>query len=238
MSAISIKNLTLEKDERIILHDLSLEIPKGKITAIIGPNGAGKSTLSSLIMGLERFNGFSGDILFEGKSIKDLSVFERSKLGITLAWQNSADFEGIKIRKYLEVSGRSNENFDIRKSLEIVGLNPDFYLDRFLDSKLSGGERKRVELAAVYSMNPKVVVIDEPDSGIDVESMDFVFDTIESFKKKGTTVIIVTHSLDVLKKSDYGILLCNGKLVDEGDVEDISKYFLSKCLSCKRKNEF
>ena len=126
----------------------------------------------------------------------------------------------------------------IKKSLETVGLEPNIYLNRELGSKLSGGERKRLELAVVHAMKPKVAIIDEPDSGVDVESMKFIFKTIDSLKKNKTTVIIITHDIQILEKSDYGFLICNGKLVDEGDAKHISKYFLNKCLRCKTKNEF
>lgn len=232
MNFLEIKNLNVEKEGREILKNVSISVPEGKIIALTGPNGAGKSTLSSIIMGLSRFNDFSGEIKFMGELINKKSITKRAKMGISLAFQNPADFEGITVEKYLSVS---SNRVCIRKALKMVGLNPDIYLSRMMDSKLSGGEKKRIELASVYSMSPKLVILDEPDSGVDVESIEFIFEMINSLKEQGTTVLIVTHSLKILEKCDYAFLLCNGVLIDEGDSGKISRYFLDKCLKCKKR---
>lgn len=232
MNFLEVKNLSVKKEGRDILKDVSVSVPEGKVVALTGPNGAGKSTLSSVVMGLSRFSDFSGKIIFMNELINNDSITQRAKKGISLAFQNPAEFEGISVEKYLSVS---SNGVCIRRALKMVGLNPDVYLSRMMDSKLSGGEKKRIELASVYAMAPKLVILDEPDSGVDIESVEFIFKMIDSLKEQGVTVLIVTHSLKILERCDYAFLLCDGVLIDQGNSEKISKYFLNKCLNCKKR---
>jgi Fe-S cluster assembly ATP-binding protein len=230
------RDLCLDFGKSRILDHLSLQFWQGYVHAVVGPNGAGKSTLASAVMGLSHYTNFAGDILFEGKSLKGISIDQRGRKGITLAWQEPARFEGLTVERFLD-AGASDKSMDSsRRALERVGLNPDDYLTRAVDRTLSGGERKRIELASILTMGPKLVLMDEPDSGIDVDALEKIFDAIQFLKQQGTTVLLITHSPTVLKKADHAFLICNGKLVEKGAVDKILRYFGQKCIPCGHKN--
>lgn len=236
MNILSIKNLTLQKDGKKIIDNVSLDVQEGKIYALVGPNGAGKSTLAYIIMGLEGYTSISGSLVFNKKPIKKLSVSERAKRGITLAWQEPARFQGLKVEDYLRAS--AGKNFTaIAEALERVGLAPEKYLSRAVDKSLSGGERKRIELASIICMKPRLVILDEPDSGVDVEALKHVFEVLEYLKNSGATIIVITHNMQILKKADLAFLLCDGKLIEESKGGDVAEYFHKKCLSCLHKNK-
>ncbi|MCX8094129.1 MAG: ABC transporter ATP-binding protein [Candidatus Goldbacteria bacterium] len=232
MNILEIKNLTLKKDNRILLDNINIEIWAGYVHAIVGPNGAGKSTLANTIMGLSGYRDFSGDILYEGRSIKNLSIDERARLGITLVFQEPARFEGLPVDDFILAGVKDKKTNLIDEALLKVGLDPIKYRQRSVDKTLSGGERKRIELASIYAMKPKLVFLDEPDSGVDIDSVKYIFEIIKEFKKNGTTVILVTHSQEVLKQSDHGFLLCAGKLICKGEVNKLFEYFTGKCAPC------
>ena len=233
---LEIMDLSLDLGGKHILDDLSIQFWAGHVHAVIGPNGAGKSTLASTIMGLSGYTEFGGDIRFDGQSLKGLSVDQRARKGITLAWQEPARFEGLSVEKFIN-AGAKNKTLDTCSwALEQVGLSPDEYLGRAVDRTLSGGERKRVELAAILAMDPRLVVMDEPDSGIDVDALKKIFDAIEFLKSYGTTVIMITHSAAVLEKAEHAFLICCGKLIEKGSVDKIKKHFGKKCIPCDHQN--
>jgi len=230
------ENLTLSFNGKNILYKLNLVIKKGIIHAIIGPNGAGKSTLASTIMGLEGFRNFEGEIYFEDKPIKNLGIYERAGLGITLGWQEPARYEGLKVYQFIKACAKNKDKNSIIEALNIVGIDYNEYHLRAVDKSLSGGERKKIELASIVAMQPKLVILDEPDSGIDVASLKNIFAAIKYLHEKGATIILITHSLEVLKQAEYASLLCNGTILDEGRVSKIRKYFEGKCMPCPHKN--
>ncbi|MCD6311245.1 MAG: ABC transporter ATP-binding protein [Elusimicrobia bacterium] len=232
---LELKNLGLKLSGKNILGGINAVFEEGIIYAVVGPNGAGKSTLASVLMGLPDFRHIEGDILFEGKSIKNLDTDKRAKLGITLGWQEPARFEGISIRDYLEASAKDKEKENLEKALEAVGLNPKTYLNRNCDKTLSGGERKRVEIASILVMEPKLTLLDEPDSGIDVEALEKMFEVIQALKKKGSSVMLITHSLEVLNQAQKAFLMCHGGMRDSGTADKISAYFHDKCMPCDLK---
>jgi len=117
-----------------------------------------------------------------------------------------------------------------------VGLDPDSYIDRAVDRTLSGGERKRVELASILAMEPRLVIMDEPDSGIDVEALNHIFDALQQLKNAGSTVLLITHSMTVLQQADHAFLICCGRLIDKGGVDKIAAYFGERCIPCDHKN--
>jgi Fe-S cluster assembly ATP-binding protein len=236
MKILEIKNLTLEMGGKTILNDLSLELWEGHVHAIVGINGAGKSTLASTILGLSGYEGFTGDILFKGKSLKGKSIDERAALGITLAWQEPARFEGLKVKDFVLASVKDKNRETARKALETVGLKSPDYLDRAVDKTLSGGERKKIELASILVMKPALAFLDEPDSGIDIESIERIFTVVKQLKEEGTTVVFITHSLAVLSQAEHAFLFCHGRLVDKGPVSHISKYFEDECMPCDLKD--
>ena len=236
MGILELQNLTLELGGRRILNGITLDIWPNRIHALIGPNGAGKSTLASTIIGLAGFRKIEGNILFQGKSITNLSVDERARLGITMAWQEPARFEGLTVRQFIRAGAKEKSSARIESALDQVGLEPSKYLSRAVDKTLSGGERKRIELASILAMEPKLVLMDEPDSGIDVEALEKIFEANRTLKANGATVIQITHSLAVLRQSEHAFLMCCGKVIDKGEVGKIAGYFEKKCLPCDHTN--
>ena len=214
-----------------------MEFWPGYVHAVIGPNGAGKSTLASTIMGLSGYRHHTGDIFFQGESINQLSIDQRAQKGITLAWQEPARFEGLTIQRFIQAGIKGKSLGKVRKVLELVGLDSNNYLNRLVDTTLSGGERKRIELASIVIMKPKLVIMDEPDSGIDVDALNCIFEAIQILKKSGSTVLLITHSLTVLKQADHGFLICCGKLLKKGSIEILEGFFGNKCVPCDHKNE-
>lgn len=236
MDFLTIKDVTLDLDGKRILDHISIDFWRGHVHAIVGPNGAGKSTLAYTIMGLEDYRDFDGDIIFKDKSIKKLSVDERARRGITLTWQEPARYEGLTVRNFITAAEKEKSPEAVKDALSKVGLAPEEYMDRAVDKSLSGGERKKIELASTIAMDPEVILFDEPDSGIDVASLRKIFDVLRILKEMGTTVIMITHSADVLKHAEHAFLTCCGRLIDKGSVARIGKYFEEECIPCDHKN--
>lgn len=236
MGILEIKDLSLSIDGTQILDGINIDVWEGYIHAIVGPNGAGKSSLANTIMGLEGYRDVEGDIIFEGESIVNLNVDERGKRGITLAWQEPARFEGVTIDRFIKAVAKDDSDQRVKDCLEKVGMDPERYMGRAVDTSLSGGERKKIELASILAMDPDLVLLDEPDSGIDVESLDKIFEALKYLKENGSTVILITHSAEVLKHSEHAFLMCCGKIVDKGSEEEIDDYFENQCMPCDHKN--
>jgi len=207
MGVLELRNVSLTLGGKPILNDLTVDFWEGHIHALIGPNGAGKSTLASTIMGLPGYTHHEGDILLDGESIKALTVDERARRGITLAWQEPARFEGLKVDRFIAAGAKDKSAAAVREALTRVGLDPDRYAKRAVDRTLSGGERKRIELASILAMRPRIVLMDEPDSGIDVEALNRIFDALSGFKERGATVIMITHSQEVLRHAEHAFLM-------------------------------
>lgn len=231
---LEIQNLQFRVGDKEIFKDLNLFIKKGEIRSILGVNGTGKTTLAAMIMGLEGYRPSNGNIFFDGKEITNFSVTERAKLGITLAWQSPATFEGITVREYLSLGASNNSPENL---LKFVGLTPSLYLNRMVDENLSGGERKRIELASVFSIRPKIVILDEPDSGIDMASIHAIRNVIRSFKKLGTSTVLITHNEEMAKIGDKASLLCNGEILKEGTQEEVIAFFKKHCKVCDHIGE-
>ncbi len=232
-------DVELELSGRKILHSINLKIREAEIHSILGVNGTGKSTLASVIMGLSGYESITGKVLFRGEDITGLSVFERARRGITLAWQEPARFEGLTVAEFLEIGKRASGNgfLSPRECLAKVGLEPGRYLARAVDVTLSGGERRRVELASVLSMRPRLVVLDEPDSGIDALSIDNIVDVIRSLAKAGTAVLLITHHEEVAAIADRASSLCGGTILKTGDPQSITRFFRNHCQECAHPNE-
>ncbi len=236
MGVLELRDVTLELGGRHVLNGLTVDFWEGHVHALIGPNGAGKSTLAGAIMGLPDYRHMQGEILLDGQAIQDLPVDERARRGITLAWQEPARFEGLKVDAFILAGARDRSRATVDRVLRRVGLDPDQYASRAVDKTLSGGERKRVELASILAMEPRVVLMDEPDSGIDVEALERIFDALADFKERGATVIMITHSQEVLKHAEHAFLLCDGRIIDKGSVGRIDDYFGDKCACCDHTN--
>ena len=238
MGILEIKKLNLHINGKHILQDVNMDIWEGHIHALVGTNGAGKSTLASAIMGLEGYHDIAGDIFFNGERINDLAIDQRARKGITFGWQEPARYEGIPVSDFVG-AGIKDENKEtiIDDSLKKVGLNPDEYLTRAVDETLSGGERKKIELASIIAMNPPFIMLDEPDSGIDVATLDRMAEAIQLLKQNGTTVLLITHSLAVMKQADHAFLMCDGRILEKNTADKIIPYFENNCIPCDHKNK-
>jgi Fe-S cluster assembly ATP-binding protein len=238
---LELKNITIPTlDQKcVIVNNVSFGIKEGSIHAIIGPNGSGKSTLAYSIMGLTHYKPSLGKILFNTIDITEKSITERAKLGITLAWQEPARIDGLSVRKYISLGIKNKQDLEkkVRESLEIVNLPPDKYIDRFVDETLSGGERKRIELAAVVAMRPKLIILDEPDSGLDVIIVEDFLSIFNKIKQLDMTILLITHREDIGMVADYGTLMWYG---DALVTDEFPKVMLNYCKKaglkefCKR----
>lgn len=240
MGIVEIHDLSLTINGNNILKQVNLDIWTGHIHALVGTNGAGKSTLASSIMGLEGYREVTGDILFNGERINDLTIDERARKGITFGWQEPARYEGIRISDFVGAgipsSRQKQKEHIINDSLQQMGLNPDEYQNRSVDQTLSGGERKKVELASIVAMDPPFIMLDEPDSGIDVGTLEKMAEVIQKLKKKGTTILLITHSLAVLRQADHAFLMCDGRIIEKSVAAKIIPYFEKNCIPCDHKN--
>lgn len=236
MGLLETRNLSLKLNGKQILDNLNIEFWEGHVHAVVGPNGAGKSTLAYAIMGLEGYRNIDGEIIFDGVLINNMDIAERAKLGITLGWQEPARYEGLTVKQFILASARDKKIETVKDVLSKVGLIPEDYIDRAVDKTLSGGERKKIELASILAMQPRFVMLDEPDSGIDIASLEKIFDGIKLLRNYGSTVILITHSLAVMKQAEHAFLLCGGRLVEKGSIDKIRPYFEKECLPCQHKN--
>ena len=224
---LELKNINVKIDNKKILNDFSLKINKGEIHAIMGPNGVGKSTLSSVIMGNPKFLVESGDIVFKGDSIKEDSVDVRAKKGIFLAMQYPSEIDGVSNLQFLKAiinseNGKSVPIFELYKKIESEKENlnmPDDYLRRSVNLGFSGGEKKRNEIIQMKMLNPKLIILDEIDSGLDVDSLKTVCKEINDYKNNDVSILIITHYPKVLEyiKPDFVHLMKNGNISKTGD---------------------
>jgi Fe-S cluster assembly ATP-binding protein len=215
---------------KMILEGFSLSLRPSEIHALLGTNGTGKSTLAYLIMGCEGYRPASGYIIFEDNIINDLKIHERAGLGITMAWQEPVRFEGISVKDYLTLKTR---DADPSPYIEMAGLHPELYLHRMVDKTLSGGERKRIELASILALDPKLAILDEPDSGIDMLSTQDIINLVTAFKNNGSSVLLITHREEIALMADRASQLCRGRIVFSGSPMEVAEYYKAKkCLVC------
>jgi Fe-S cluster assembly ATP-binding protein len=231
---LQIENLKLIVDGNPVINDLSLNVDQGEIHAVLGVNGTGKTTLAYLIMGVNYLPD-GGKIIFDGEDITRYPISQRAKMGITLAWQEPARFEGLSIRDYLGLSN-DLEIGEIEDYLWAVGLPPFQFLDRAVDTSLSGGERKRVELASVLAMRPKFAILDEVDSGIDVVSLPHIVNGIVKMKSLGSSVLLITHNEDTVAIADKVSVMCAGKIFKMGPPREMCQWFRENCQICGHIN--
>lgn len=231
---LKIQDLTLERGGKTIFQKINLTIEDGEIYSILGPNGAGKSSLAYTLMGCSGYKLNGGKVFFDGKDITDLPIWQRAKMGITLAWQEPARFEGLLVEDYIQLGMKEKNKEEVKEALEGVLLAPDLYLKRKVDKTLSGGERKRIELAAIFTMRPRLAILDEPDSGVDILALDNVMKFVRSLRDRGATVILITHYAEAAKIAGRAALIGEGYLVKEGTAQEVVEYFENRCLSCPK----
>ena len=228
---LDIINLSVMVDNKLVLKDFNLSLDNGKIYVLMGPNGTGKSTLSRVIMGDSNYKVMSGDILFNGNSILDKSVDERSRMGIFLAMQYPMEIEGVSNQDFLRTAMSSKEGKQVglydfimkcEKASEELKMDKNL-IHRPLNVGFSGGEKKKNEVLQMKLLKPSLIILDELDSGLDVDSLKIVSSNIKDYIKenKDATLLIITHHQKVLEyiKPDYVKVLYNGKIVDSGDYE-------------------
>lgn len=231
MALLEVNNLSFHAGERRIIDGLSLAIDAGEVHALIGTNGTGKSTLACLIMGCGGCRPSEGEIVFTGHPIDGLAIHERANLGITMAWQEPARFEGLTVREYLSLKNRQEGAAAV--CLSRVGLEPNIYQDRLVDKSLSGGERKRIELASILTLKPRLALLDEPDSGIDMLSTGDIIGVIEALRKGGSAVLLITHRDEIARMADRASLLCGGRIICTGPPETVAdRYRKRSCVVC------
>jgi len=226
---LQVKDLVarLRDEEKVILKGVNLEIGAGEVHAIMGPNGSGKSTLANVIMGNPKYEVISGDILFEGESILDLRTDERAQKGIMMTFQNPYEIEGVKLDQllliaYRKLHGEDKTFFQLDKEMKAllneVGL-PSEFLERFVNLGFSGGERKKGEILQARFLKPKLLILDEIDSGLDVDALRIVAEQINKLKEEGTSLLIITHYARILNYLDVDKVhvYVDGKVALTGD---------------------
>lgn len=225
---LEIKDLKVNVEENEILKGLNLEIGKGEIHAIMGPNGAGKSTLANTLMGHSKYAVSSGHIYFEGEMIDNLKVDERARRGIFLSFQYPEEIQGITVRNFLSsaksaVTGKRTGIITFRKELKekMKSLDMDeSYAERYLNLGFSGGEKKKNEMLQMSVLQPKLAILDETDSGLDVDAVRIVSEGVANFANENNSILIITHQHKILDylKPDFVHVLIDGKIVKTGDM--------------------
>ncbi len=223
---LEIKDLCFAVDEndreKEIIHDLSLTVENGKFVVITGPNGSGKSTLARLIMGIEK--PISGQILLDGKDITALDITERARLGISFAFQQPVRFKGIRVQDLLRLAAGKQLSVSAACSyLSEVGLCARDYIDREINSSLSGGELKRIEIATLLARKTKLSVFDEPEAGIDLWSFQNLIRIFEKMRSeiRDSSIVIISHQERILQIADEIVVLADGQIVRRGSAEEI-----------------
>ena len=238
MPTLEIKDLHVRREGKEILKGVNLKTNPGEVHAIMGPNGSGKSTLAYTLLAHPKYEVTQGDILLDGKSILGLKTDERAKKGLFLAFQYPTEVSGVGFSHFLRTSYnalskslgsdkrevfltvREFQNY-LKKNLDAVGLKHDF-LSRYLNEGFSGGEKKRSEVLQMAVLQPTISILDEPDSGLDIDAVQSVAKAISQTARPDSTVIVITHYARILKfldKLDFVHVLADGKVIKEGPKE-------------------
>ena len=251
MHNLKMKNLCVEIDGKKILNNFSLEVNSGEIHTIMGPNGTGKSTLSHVIMGDKRYKLKKGEIIFDGKNINDLTTDQRARLGLFLGFQMPTAIEGVTNADFLRTAKHIKEenNFnlmhmikDINKSCQELKMDKEM-IHRSINSGFSGGERKKNEILQMKILKPNMIILDEIDSGLDVDSLKIVGENVmDYYKNSDSGIILITHYQRLLDyiKPDFVHIMMNGNIIKSGNhtlVDEIEKKGYAKILEEISQNE-
>jgi len=231
---LAIKNLNVSVEKKKILKGINIDVEPNQIHAIMGPNGSGKSTLALTLMGHPKYFIEEGDILFEGKSIKKLPVDQRARLGIFLAMQHPYEIEGVTLRDFLRQSYNAIYG-DTPKRLDVQGFNKlldeklkslkieESFVDRYLNVGFSGGEKKLAETLQMAVLSPKLAILDEIDSGLDIDALEVVCACINKLKQMNPqmSLLVITHYCRIFKflKPGFVHVMQEGKIVQSGGKE-------------------
>lgn len=225
---LNVKNLSVDVEEKSILHGINLTINKGETHVLMGPNGAGKSTLGCTLMGNPNYHVTDGEIFFGGENITKEAADKRAKLGMFLSFQNPLEVPGISLSNFIRsaLSVRTGKNVriwdfnkELQKAMEVLDMDPSYGF-RDLNVGFSGGEKKKAEILQLLLLNPSLAILDETDSGLDVDAVRTVSKGIEEYQKsKDGALLIITHSTRILESLhvDKTHVLVDGRLVAEGD---------------------
>lgn len=226
---LEIKNLHVKIDGKEILKGINLKFEKGKINALMGPNGSGKSTLANVIMGDPKYEIIKGKILFNGEDITNLNPDQRAKKGIFLSFQYPSEIEGVTISNFLRIALNNLKNQKIsvldfhkllKEKLRLLKM-PENFSERYLNQGFSGGEKKKSEILQLAILNPKVAILDETDSGLDIDALKTIASGVNILMDKEKIIIIITHYKRILEhlKPDKLSVMINGKISLEGGPE-------------------
>lgn len=230
---LELKNICFNRDGKQILDNVSFIIDNDKFIVITGPNGGGKSTLAKIIMGIEKPD--SGSVILNGEDITDLNITQRAKKGIGFAFQQPVRFKGITVYDLINLSLDKKVKFsDACKYLSAVGLCPRDYMKREVNSSLSGGELKRIEIATVVARKSALTIFDEPEAGIDLWSFSSLIDVFSDMKKEiSGSIMIISHQERILNIADSIILISNGRVKEIGTKEQVLPKLLNNTKSCR-----
>lgn len=232
---LELQHVSFVVDGKEIIKDISAVIEDNQFTVITGPNGGGKSTLAKLIMGIEKPT--SGKILFNGVDITNMDIHERSKLQIGYAFQQPPRFKGMSVHDLISIAHGKELNEDHCCSyLSDVGLCSKDYLNREVDSSLSGGEVKRIEIATILARDLKLAIFDEPEAGIDLWSFAKLVETFQNMQlKKQLSVILISHQERIMQLADTILIIENGVIKNQGTKDEILPNLMHEFDHCSFK---
>ncbi len=236
---LKIRNLTVKVEGKVILNDLDLDINKDQNLILFGPNGSGKSTLMGAIMGFENYEITSGTIEFSGKNIIGLSPDQRARLGVGVMFQHPPKIRGIQLKQFTDLLSHKSNNIQEKESL-VKTLNLDYLLQRDLNVDLSGGEIKRSELFQVLVQRPKLLLLDEPESGVDLENIALMGKALNSYlQNHKVPALIISHTGYILDyiKTEYACVMLEGKVCCHDNPEkifaEIKSVGYQRCKECQ-----
>lgn len=224
---LKVEKLHVTVQDKEILKGLDLEIGDGETHVIMGPNGAGKSTLGNTLMGKEEYNVTSGSITFMNEDLLEMSTDKRAKMGLFMTFQNPIEIPGVRLSEFVRSSCEANGNkmslWNFKKAaaeqMKVLNMDPS-YLDRELNVGFSGGEKKKAEIFQLLMLKPKLAILDETDSGLDVDAVRIVSEGVKAYQEQTHgSLLIITHSTKILESLnvDKVHVLYGGKIVAEGD---------------------
>ena len=226
---LKIENLRAEIDGQEILKGLDLEVGKGEIHAIMGPNGSGKSTLSNVLMGHPRYEVTGGSVTFQGEDVLEMEADERAKLGMFLAFQYPSEVPGVSVANFLRTAVNSVREEElspmemfrlIQDKMRVMQMDPKF-AERYLNEGFSGGEKKRNEILQMLMLEPKLAIMDETDSGLDIDALQVVAKGVNELRGPEFSAVIITHYQRILRyiEPDHVHVMLDGRLVTSGGKE-------------------
>ena len=244
MDMLEVQDLSVKVEDKLIIKNVSFSLKEATSHILFGPNGSGKTTLISALMGLPGYEIVSGRIIFRGVDITSKGTDERARLGMVVSFQNPPEITGVKLGDILKLClGKTvNDEFNPEETKQIEAFRLKDFLSRDINLGFSGGERKRSEILQLIFMKPKLLLLDEPDSGVDVESLRLIASEIERYVEASrSSSLIITHKGDILEyiKATYGCILLDGQFHCYTHplriYEDIKRMGYEECVACRKR---